>query len=269
MSDPASTEDKPDDDSKLLKLQVANARPEDSGRGLARLSRDNLGKLGLIEGDVVEIVGKQTTPARAVLPYPEDEGLDFVRLDGLQRANAGVGAGDYVEIRKVESKPAKKVVFAPAQKDLRLQGNGGGLKRSFMGRPLKSGDFVATHGQQQVDRGDMPPQLRQMLAAPAFSLTQIRLNVVSTVPKGIVHIDEGTEVELRPEYEESTEHRRADVTYDDIGGLRETSDQLREMVELPGWVSTRRAACCCTALRAPARRGSHGRSPMKAKPNFS
>jgi len=233
VSDPAPSKDKPDDESKLLKLQVANARPEDSGRGLARLSRDNLGKLGLIEGDVVEIVGKQATPARAVLPYKEDEGLDFVRLDGLQRANAGVGAGDFVEIRKVDSKPAKKVVFAPAQKDLRLQGNGGGLKRSFMGRPLKAGDFVATHGQQQVDRGDMPPQLRQMLAAPAFSLTQIRLNVVSTLPKGIVHIDEETEVELRPEYEESTEHRRADVTYDDIGGLHETIDQLREMVELP------------------------------------
>ncbi|MDM8009801.1 MAG: CDC48 family AAA ATPase [Parasphingorhabdus sp.] len=212
---------------------MANARPEDSGRGLARLSRDNLAKLGLIEGDVVEILGKQATPARAVLPYPEDEGLDFVRLDGLQRANSGAGAGDFVEIRKVESRPAKKVVFAPAQKDLRLQGNGGGLKRSFMGRPLKAGDFVATHGQQQVDRSDMPPQLRQMLAAPAFSLTQIRLNVVSTVPKGIVHIDEETEVELRPEYEESTEHRRADVTYDDIGGLQETIDQLREMVELP------------------------------------
>lgn len=233
MSDPAPQKDNSEDDDKRLKLQVANARPEDSGRGLARLSRDNLAKLGLIEGDVVEILGKQATPARAVLPYPEDEGLDFVRLDGLQRANSGAGAGDFVEIRKVESKPAKKVVFAPAQRDLRLQGNGAGLKRSFMGRPLKAGDFVATHGQQQVDRGDMPPQLRQMLAAPAFSLTQIRLNVVSTLPKGIVHIDEGTEVELRPEYEESTEHRRADVTYDDIGGLQDTIDQLREMVELP------------------------------------
>lgn len=233
MSDPAQSKDNTEDDGKRLKLQVANARPEDSGRGLARLSRENLAKLGLIEGDVVEILGKQATPARAVLPYPEDEGLDFVRLDGLQRANSGAGAGDLVEIRKVESRPAKKVVFAPAQKDLRLQGNGGGLKRSFMGRPLKAGDFVATHGQQQVDRSDMPPQLRQMLAAPAFSLTQIRLNVVSTVPKGIVHIDEGTEVELRPEYEESTEHRRADVTYDDIGGLQDTIDQLREMVELP------------------------------------
>ncbi|MEW4467625.1 CDC48 family AAA ATPase [Parasphingorhabdus sp. JC815] len=217
----------------MIKLQVANARPEDSGRGLARLSRDNLAQLGLIEGDVVEISGKQITPARAVLPYPEDEGLNFVRLDGLQRANAGVGSGDFVEIRKVESKPAKKVIFAPAQKDLRLHGSGAGLKRSFMGRPLTAGDFVATHGQQQVDRSDMPPQLRQMLAAPAFSLAQIRLSVVSTMPKGLVHIDENTEVELRPEYEESTEHRRADVTYDDIGGLHETIDQLREMVELP------------------------------------
>src|SRR5690606_4431386 len=106
-SDPASDpKSVSEPDSPMIKIQVANARPEDSGRGLARLSRDNMGKLGLIEGDVVEICGKQATPARAVLPYPEDEGLIFVRLDGLQRANAGVGSGDFVEIRKADSKPA-------------------------------------------------------------------------------------------------------------------------------------------------------------------
>jgi len=184
VSDSGSTEDKLEEGDSHLKLQVANARPEDSGRGLARLSRDNLGKLGLIEGDVVEIMGKRPTPARAVLPYPEDEGLDFVRLDGLQRANSGVGSGDFVEIRKIDSKPAKKVVFAPAQKDLRLHGNGNGLKRSFAGRPLTAGDFVATHGQQQVDRGEMPPQLQQMLNAPAFSLQPIRLMVGVDFAKG-------------------------------------------------------------------------------------
>jgi transitional endoplasmic reticulum ATPase len=57
--------------------------------------------------------------------------------------------------------------------------------------------------------------------------------VVSTVPKGIVHIDANTEVELRSEYTEAKETRRADVTYDDLGGLGSTIDQLREMVELP------------------------------------
>jgi transitional endoplasmic reticulum ATPase len=64
-------------------------------------------------------------------------------------------------------------------------------------------------------------------------LQEIRLTVVSTTPKGIVIIDENTEIELLPEYVEAKEARRADVTYDDIGGMGETIDQLREMVELP------------------------------------
>lgn len=215
------------------KLQVANARPEDSGRGLARMSRATMAALGLAEGDVIEIAGKRATAARAVAPYKEDEGLELLRIDGLQRANAGVGSGDFVTIRKAESRPAQRVVFAPAQHNLRLQGNPQGLKRSFLHRPLTAGDVIATTGQQQLDRSDMPPQLRQMLAAPAYALQEIRLAVLGTTPKGIVHIDTETEVELRPEYEEPREHRRADVTYDDVGGMAETIDQLREMVELP------------------------------------
>ncbi len=215
------------------RIQVANARPDDSGRGLARLSRATLNALGLSEGDVVEIIGKRSTPARAVSPYPEDEGLDLLRIDGLQRANAGVGSGDFVQVRKAESKPATRVVFAPAQQNLRLQGSGDALKRSFGMRPLATGDVVATAGQQRLDHGNMPAQLRQMLNAPAYSLQEVRLTVVSTVPKGIVHIDPNTEVELRSEYEEPKDARRADVNYDDIGGLGTTIDQVREMVELP------------------------------------
>jgi len=222
-----------DDERKPRRLQVATMRPEDSGRGIARLPRALMTELGLAEGDVIELSGKRTTPARAVGPYPEDEGLEIIRLDGLQRANAEIGSGDMIEIRKAESKPATRVVFAPAQKNLRLQGSAHALKRSFGMKPLTSGDVVATTGQQQVPRGDIPPELRQMLTAPAFALQEIRLVVLSTAPKGIVHIDANTEIELRPEYTEAKETRRADVTYDDLGGMGTTIDQLREMVELP------------------------------------
>ncbi|MBX9859100.1 MAG: CDC48 family AAA ATPase [Sphingomonas sp.] len=220
-----------DSDSALRKLQVANARPEDSGRGLAHLPRALMTALGLAEGDVIEIIGKRSTPARAVAPYAEDEGLEIVRIDGLQRANAGVGSGEFVSVRKAESKPATRVVFAPAQQNLRLQGSAAALQRTFLGRPLTQGDIVATAGQQRVD--NMPPQLRQMLNAPAYALQEVRLAVIATVPKGVVHIDPTTEIELRAEYEEPKESRRADVTYDDIGGMGPTIDQLREMVELP------------------------------------
>ena len=216
-----------------VKLQVANARPEESGRGIARMPRATFAALGLAEGDIVEIAGKRLTASRAVGPYPEDEGLDVLRLDGLQRANAGVGTGDQVALRKAESKPAQRVVLAPAQENLRLQGSGQALQRNFMGRPMVAGDIVATAGQQRVEQENMPPQLRQMLAAPAYALQEIRLVVVSTVPKGIVHVDAETEIELLPEFVEAKEARRADVTYDDIGGMGETIDQLREMVELP------------------------------------
>lgn len=217
-------------DPRTVRLQVAAARQEESGQGIARLPKATMGRLGITEGDIVSIEGKRATAARAVLAYAEDEGLEVIRLDGLQRANAGVGSGDHVQVDRAESRPATRVVFAPAQQDMRLQGPGQALKRNFFGRPLVAGDLVATTGQTPVR--DMPPQVARMLNAPAFALTQIRLTVVSTSPKGIVHIDENTEVELREEYEEAR-GSRGEVNYDDVGGMGDTIQQLREMVELP------------------------------------
>jgi len=214
------------------KVQVASLPPADSGRGFARLPEPLMAELGLNEGDVIEIVGKRSTAARAIRPYGEDEGIDIIRLDGLQRANAGVGSGDIVEVRKVESKPATRVVFAPAQPNVRLQGSADALKRTFAGRPLVQGDTVATAGHQRVN-ADMPDHLRQLLNAPAFALQELRLVVASAAPKGVVHIDGKTVVELVPEYKAADGERRADVTYDDLGGMRDTIDALREMVELP------------------------------------
>ena len=221
-----------DVDTQARRLQVANLPPADSGRGVARLPEKWMQQLGLAEGDVIEIVGKRTTAARAIRPYGDDEGLEIIRLDGLQRANAEVGSGDYVEVRKVESKAATRVVFAPAAEQVRLTGSAEALKRSFEGRPLTEGDTVATAGHQRVN-ADMPEHVRQLLNAPAFALQEVRLRVVTTVPPGIVHIEASTVVELLPEFTKKDGERRADVTYDDLGGMKGTIDALREMIELP------------------------------------
>jgi transitional endoplasmic reticulum ATPase len=213
-----------------LRLQVAPARQEESGQGIARLPRSALQRLGITEGDVVEIAGKRVTAAIAMAAYPEDDALDVVRLDGLQRGNAEAASGEHVEIARGESRPATRVVFAPAQREMRLQGPTHALKRNFFRRPLVAGDLVATTGQQPVQ--NMPSEVRQLLRVPAYALTQIRLSVAATTPKGIVHIDENTEVDLRTEFEEPRDARAA-VNYDDVGGMEETIRQLREMVELP------------------------------------
>lgn len=213
-----------------VRLQVAAARQEESGRGIARMPRVAFQSLGITEGDVIEIEGKRTTAAIAFPAYDEDQSLEVVRLDGLQRANAETASGEHVKIRRAESRPATRVIFAPAQREMRLQGPSEALKRVFFRRPLTAGDLVATHGQQPVT--NMPPDVRRMFNVPAYALTQIRLQVISTSPKGIVHIDETTEVELRAEFEEPRDGRGI-INYDDVGGMDETIKQLREMVELP------------------------------------
>ena len=95
--------------------------------------------------------------------------------------------------------PRPRSSSRPAQPNVRLQGSADALRRTFAGRPLVQGDVVSTTGHQRVN-ADMPDHIRQMLNAPAFALQELRLVVVSAAPKGIVHIDAKTSVELLPEY---------------------------------------------------------------------
>ena len=194
-----------------------------------------MASLGITEGQIVELVGKRHTAAIAVDSYQEDEGLAIVRLDGLQRVNAGATSGDFIEVKKADVKPATRVVLAPAQKNLRLQGSGEALRRTFYQRPMVAGDVISTSVQQRARSGDprMSAAMRGFAELPSYGLQEIRLVVVSTQPRGIVQMTETTEVELRPQFEEPKDARRADVTYDDIGGLGNAVEQVREMVELP------------------------------------
>jgi transitional endoplasmic reticulum ATPase len=218
------------------KLQVAGAKPQDVGTGTARLSRKSMQALGAREGDVIEITGKRPTAALALPPYAEDEGLDVIRLDGLQRGNAGVSIGDHVAVRTAETRPARRIQLAPAQKNLRLVGSGEMLRRTLFQRPLVAGDIISTsiYQRNQMQPGGVPDDLfRMFFEQPAFGLQEIRLRVISTVPRGIVQIAQETEIELMPEFVELEEQRPASVTYDDLGGLGDTLGQVREMIELP------------------------------------
>jgi transitional endoplasmic reticulum ATPase len=228
-----------DRDGQAVRLQVAASKQEDMGKGIVRLSRRAFEELGASEGDVIEIRGKRTTAAMALAPYVEDEGIELIRLDGLMRANADVGMGDHVEVLKADVKPARRVTIAPAQQNVRLSGSPELLRRTLFRRALVAGDVISTAVYQRAETpaGGQPryPEdvFRTFFQQPAFALQEIRLMVVATLPRGIVQVAPDTEIELLPEYTEPDEARRTDVTYDDVGGLGDTVDQVREMIELP------------------------------------
>jgi transitional endoplasmic reticulum ATPase len=223
--------------SETLRLQVAGSNERDVGKGVARLGRGAFTALGLSQGDVIEITGRRSTAAVALPAYPADDGLSVIRLDGLIRANAQSGMGEHVEVRPATVQPAESIVLAPAQKNMRLMGQGQALLRTLFGRPLVAGDVVSTSVYRRtsdMDPGAYPEEVfRRFFEQKAYGLQEIRLTVVSAKPRGIVRVTQETEIELRPQYTEPEDPRAAGVTYDDVGGLGQTIDQVREMIELP------------------------------------
>lgn len=203
------------DTERQVRLQVARANPHDVGRGVARLSPESLQRIGQAEGSIVEIVGPRSTAAIALrLPF-EDRGLPLLRIDGLQRANAGVSIGDQVDLRPTHAVSAERVTLAPMHDNIQLDGATDALRRTLAGRPLVTGDTLST-------------------SEPAFGLSEIRLRVIATAPAGIVLVTEGTRLELlATPAEPDDRRRRADVTYEDVGGLGDAIQQVREILELP------------------------------------
>ncbi len=224
---------------KEVKLRVGElTHREEAGRGIARIDSATMQKIGVKEGDIIEIEGNRKTAAIAVRAYPADVGLNIIRIDGITRRNAGTGIGEYVTVRKADYKEARKVVLAPAQKGVVYQISGELVKQNLMGRPVVKGDIVVP---------TRPSRRRETFFEEFFGIDfedlffasfprEMRFVVVNTEPEGIVKITDMTDVEVLPTLPKHLEekHRRIPaVTYEDIGDMKDVIKKVREMIELP------------------------------------
>ncbi len=226
-------------DEKGIKLKVGELTERaDFGRGIIRISAKDMKQLGISEGDVLEIEGKRKTAAIAVRAYPADVGLDVIRMDGLERRNCGAGIGESVDVRKADVKEAKAVTVAPARKGIIIHMGGNLLKQNLLMRPLVTGDIIIPNPVVQ-DRRSQNTLFEQFFGMDFgdFLFTPFgeeKFVVVSTEPKGIVRVTRATDVELLPQATAPLEEEKIpEVTYEDLGGLHEEIQKVREMIELP------------------------------------
>jgi len=195
---------------KEVQLRVAEARQRDIGRKIARVDSRAIRELNLSPGDLVEINGKRTTIAIVWPPYKEDDGMGLIRIDGEVRRNAGVSVGEYVRISKANAKPATKIVLAPYE-TLPFVGDFARIVKSqLLNLPVMKGDTVVV---------------------PILGMG-IELKVTSTAPTHAVIVSENTVVEVSTSPVKRLEETTG-VTYEDIGGLHEELQRIREMIELP------------------------------------
>ncbi len=196
---------------KELTLRVAESHHRDVGRDIARIEREKMELLGLVSGDYIEIVGKDTTYAIVWPAYPEDRGNDLIRIDGNIRNNAGTSLDDKVNIKKAEAKEAKRVTLAPTQA-IRLVGGAQYIHRLLEGRPISKAQQI------RVETVSNP----------------LNFVVLSTTPTGPVFVGKSTIINLKDEIvDESKLKGSPKTTYEDIGGLRREIELVREMIELP------------------------------------
>lgn len=205
------------DEKNTLNLKVAKAIPSDVGHGRARVPFDN--DLNLKPGDIVEIKGEDTTAAIVWRCRPEDANLGVIRIDGIIRKNAGSQLGSNVTIRKVETKPCTRLTLSPvmaAKQKVRFgPGIEGFARRGLNKRPVVAGDRIFIPG--------------MTLFAEALPFA-----IMSTTPKGIVQVLPETEIIIKDEaVDDEDVQSSTSITYEDIGGLGNQLQKVREMIELP------------------------------------
>jgi len=98
-----------------IELKVMEAYTRDVGRGVVRVDYDTMDKLDCNTGDVIEVIGKRKTVAKALPLYPSDEKKGIIRMDGLGRNNSGIAIGDKVTIKNVKAVGAERVVVVPLE----------------------------------------------------------------------------------------------------------------------------------------------------------
>ena len=199
-------------------LKVKEALRRDAERGIARIDRETMQKLGVKTGDVIEIIGRRRTAALVVPLYPEESGQGVIRIDGTTRRNAGVGIDDEVRVRKLIAKPAEKIVLAPTVPIRIYSGRSyftHYLSQLLNGRPLMRGDTIKISG---VGIG----------GTLEFVVTNIQPYADAVI------VNPGTEIVVSEKVASDRERKNIPaVTYEDIGGLEDAIQKIREMVELP------------------------------------
>jgi transitional endoplasmic reticulum ATPase len=192
-------------------LKVTEAEHRDIGRFIVRIDAMSMEKLGVRTGDIIQIKGKRVTAAIAWPAYQGDKGREIIRMDGRIRRNAGVSLSEKVTVSRANEEPARNITLAPTSVPIRPEPRFEEfVKRKLLNCPVTTNDTVFI------------PILGRAIP---FKVTGVK-------PAGTVVVQHSTMLSIA-EKPTGDVVGAAQVTYEEIGGLSDAIQRIREMVELP------------------------------------
>ncbi len=195
-----------------IQLKIEEIPQQHVGKGRAIIDPKIIEETKWNTGQILELTYNKKTHVKLWPGSTEDYGTGIIKIDGITRFNIGGGIGDKITVKSVEASNAENIVLSPTE------------KISIDEAQLH--EFMINQYQNHVF------SIHDSIVLPTQMGGKIHFIITSTKPAKPVIVTEKTIFKLGSMTKaiDSTIPR---ITYDDLGGLKNEVQKIREMVELP------------------------------------
>jgi transitional endoplasmic reticulum ATPase len=191
-------------------LKIDEIPQQHVGRGRAIIDPKIMEDTNWNAGQILELTYNKKTHVKLWSGSPEEYGTGIIKIDGITRQNIGAGIGDKVSVKSVEAVNAEQIVLSPTEK-ISIEGLQEYMIYNYLNHVFTTGDTISLSTQMGG---------------------RIQFVITSTKPSKPVIVTEKTIFKLGP-MTKAIDASIPRITYDELGGLKNEVQKIREMVELP------------------------------------
>ncbi|MBC8517199.1 MAG: CDC48 family AAA ATPase [Nitrosopumilus sp.] len=191
-------------------LKIEESPQQHVGRGRAIIDPKIIEDQKWNSGQILELTYNKKTHVKLWPGAPEEYGSGIIKIDGMTRQNIGAGIGDKISLKTVEAVNAEQIVLSPTEK-IAAEGLQEYMIYNYLNHVFTTGDSVSLNTQMGG---------------------RVQFIVTSTKPSKPVLVTENTLFKLGA-MTKAVDSSIPRITYDELGGLKNEVQKIREMVELP------------------------------------
>ena len=191
-------------------LKIEESPQQHVGRGRAIVDPKIIEDQKWSTGQILELTYNKKTHVKLWPGATEEYGSGVIKIDGMTRQNIGAGIGDKISLKTVEAVNAQQIVLSPTEK-IAAEGLQEYMIYNYLNHVFTTGDSVSLNTQMGG---------------------RVQFIVTSTKPSKPVLVTENTVFKLGV-MTKAVDSSFPRITYDELGGLKNEVQKIREMVELP------------------------------------
>jgi len=191
-------------------LKINEIPQQHVGKGRAIIDPKIIEEQNWNVGQILELTYNKKTYVKLWPASPQEYGAGIIKIDGITRHNIGAGIDDKISLKSVEALNAEQITLSPTEK-ITTDGLHEYMIYNYLNHVFSNGDSISLNTQmgskvQFVITNTKPSKPVIVTENTIFKLGSLTKTVNSSVPR---------------------------ITYDELGGLKNEVQKIREMVELP------------------------------------